>query len=91
MKPFYVMQSARLRVGRSGDPQFGEPAGGNFISSTLANRLKPSVARWAALRRRVERAGARAKGDGVEARSDVAGSCLDVPARSRKQNLCQLH
>lgn len=56
-------------LAEAGDLQFGEPAGSNFISSTLANRLKPSVARWAALRRRVERAGARAKGDGVAARS----------------------
>ena len=38
------MQSARLRVGRGADLQFREPAGGNFISSTLANHLKPSVA-----------------------------------------------
>ncbi|KAK4831451.1 hypothetical protein QYF61_017679 [Mycteria americana] len=44
VKPFYVMQSARLRVGRSADLPFREPAGGNFISSTVANHLKPSVA-----------------------------------------------
>lgn len=44
MKPFYVMQSACLRVGRSTELHFGEPAGGNFISSTLANHSKLSAA-----------------------------------------------
>lgn len=33
----------------------------------------------------------RARGDGAAVRSDVAGSCLDIPMCSRTQNLCQLH
>lgn len=44
VRPFYIMQSARLRVGSSADLQLRGPAGGNFISWTLANHGKPGVA-----------------------------------------------
>ncbi|XP_010126090.1 PREDICTED: cytoskeleton-associated protein 4 [Chlamydotis macqueenii] len=54
-KPFYVTQSARLRLGSSADLQFGEPAGGkNFYIFASRKSVKTERGLWAALRHHVK-------------------------------------